>query len=379
MVAAYKALGIEARNMDINIVRYRGREVDHRVEWGVAGGVTVAAALIWAAASGALSPSGKATLSNVDNYDVNNMAYQHGAFADLMVAARPHGMGGAFVGLSDDANAMAYNPAGMWRAQGRNLTAGYMYYNFGSGYFPYVYSGYVNKVTRTLAHGQALLTSSGGDYGESETQVITSFCKLFDDWSDKARPFALGASVKFLMMNAGPAKGDVYAWQDYAVRGGGFGASLDLGGQIELTERITAGLLLKDIISTISYKNTSTGQGYTEGVPANIVIGGHYRMMNTMNLVLDGNKSLYEDSEDNVRMGLERWLFGNALALRIGMSQNFSMISMRRYHFGAGVEKDFNNRKSHVSVDYSYEYFKTDDGEYGDMSGSQRFSLGYKF
>ncbi len=378
-VGAYKILKIETRNVDINIVKYKGREIKNKLEWAIAGGVTTAAAILYASSSGALSPSGKNKNLSTTKYDINNFANQHGAFGDLMIAARPHGMGGAFVGLSDDANAMAYNPAGMWRAEGRNVTAGYMDYRYGSGSLPYVYSGYVNHVTRTISHGQAIITSNSDDIGSSETQVITSFSKVFDDISDRMRPFSLGVNVKFLMMTVSPAKNDVYAWQDNAVEGGGFGGSLDIGSQFELSERITVGLLLRDILSTISYKNTSTGENYSEGVPANLVIGGHYRLMNTLNLVLDGNKSLYNDAEDNVRLGMEKWLFRNVLALRIGMSQNFSMESMRRYHFGLGIDCPIKVLKTRIGADYSYEYFKTDEGDYGDLSGAQRFSLGLKF
>jgi long-subunit fatty acid transport protein len=295
-----------------------------------------------------------------------------------MYNARPHGMGGAFAGLSDDANGMAYNPAGIVRAKRRSFTASYLHYRFGYGSYPYVYSGYVNKVTRTMSHGQALITSPSSTFGSSETQVITSFAKVFDDIRENLRPFSVGVNLKFLMFTASKGTDDVYAWRDYAVEGGGFGAVLDVGAQFELTERITAGLLLKDLVGTVRYKNVSTGETYTEGVPANIVIGGHYRLLNTVNLVLDGNKSLYRDTEDHVRLGMEKWLF-NVLALRIGMSQNFSMESNRRYHFGLGLDWAFKKLKHRIGVDYSYEYFPLNHSNYMDLSGAQRFALNYKF
>jgi len=371
--------GLEPQGLSITLVKYRGKEVNHKLEWGIAGGSAVAAAVIWGMASGALSPSGDKNADlEVSEYDLSNPAYERGAFVDLACAARPHGMGGAFIGLSDDANAMAYNPAGMVRADQRNVTAGFMNYRFGYGSYPYFYSGYVNKITRTMSHGQALLTSGSDEFGSTETQVITSFAKLFDEVRENWLPFSIGINLKFLMLTANKATNEVYAWQDNAVEGGGFGASVDIGTQIQLTERITAAILLKDLVGTISYTNTTTGESYKEGVPTELVIGGHYRVFNTLNLVMDGNKSLYTDTEDLVRLGLEKWFF-NVLAIRLGMSQNFAMDSHRRYHMGAGLNWEFKRLKQRVGVDYSYEYFPMESSEYMDLSGAQRFALNYAF
>ncbi|MFH0920029.1 MAG: hypothetical protein V1913_06670 [Fibrobacterota bacterium] len=381
MAGVCQLLNLELKDIDITLVKYKGREVNHKMEWAVAGGLTVAAAVVYGILSGALSPSGAQNDAlTVTDYDMDNLAYQHGAFADLMYSARAHGMGGAFIALSDDANAMAYNPAGMVRAAQRSFTAGYLRYNFGYATYPYFYTGYVNKVTRTLSHGEAIITSSGKAFGSSETQIITSVAKVFDEVSDKLRPFSVGASLKFLMLTADKATDEVYAWQENAVSGGGFGGAIDLGAQFELTDRITAALLLRDLFSTVKYTNTTTGKQYREGVPANIIVGGHYRLHNTLNLTLDGNKSLYTDTEDNIRMGLEKWVF-DVLALRIGMSQNFSMESQRRYHFGLGLDIAFKQLKQRMGADYSYEYFKMGDSKdkYEDLSGAQRFALSYKF
>lgn len=365
--------------LSITVVPYKGRAVNHKLEWSIMAGVTVAAAFIWGSGSGALSPEGELNEDlEVSEYDMSNPAYQRGAFGNMAFNARPHGMGGAFVALSDDANAMAYNPAGMVRAAGREVTAGYLNLPFEYGSYPYFYTGYFNKITRTMSHGQALVTSSSPAFGSTETQVITGFAKLFDDIRENWRPFSVGANVKFLMFTAKKATDDVYAWQENAVEGGGFGASVDLGAQFELTERITAGLLLKDIVSSVSYTNTTTGYKYSEGVPANLVIGGHYRLFNNMNLVLDGNKSLYQDVPDNVRLGGEMWLW-NVLAVRLGMSQNFAMDAHRKGHFGTGLKWDFKRLKQRIGVDYSYEYFPLSDADYMDLSGSQRFALNYSF
>src|SRR3989339_1733167 len=47
------------------------------------------------------------------------------AFDDIAPGVRPAAMGGAFTALSDDANAIYYNPAGLYRLQNNELIASY--------------------------------------------------------------------------------------------------------------------------------------------------------------------------------------------------------------------------------------------------------------
>src|SRR5437763_1288043 len=42
-----------------------------------------------------------------------DLSSEQGAFADIGYGARPMGMGGAYVGLSDDSYALLWNPAGL--------------------------------------------------------------------------------------------------------------------------------------------------------------------------------------------------------------------------------------------------------------------------
>ncbi|MBL8025329.1 MAG: hypothetical protein JNL74_02900 [Fibrobacteres bacterium] len=374
--AIAKLFGHPEPENGLTVKPYRGKEIKRHIEWGVVGIVAVAGALSYAASQGILSPTGeKGTLETVTGSAA--LANQRGAFGDLMMNARPHGMGGAFIALSDDGNALAYNPAGLTRLNSRIASAGYLQFNSGDESVPYFYAAYAGPVTGTISQGIAL-QASPASYGSSETKVIIGAAKLFDDPDGKRRPFSIGINAKFLMFSAAKATGSVYSFQENAVEGTGFGFAFDLGAQIQLSDRITAGILLKDIYSRISYTNTTLGSSYTEGIPQALIIGGHYRLMNTVNLVLDGHKSLFADVEDHVRLGIEKRLM-EVLALRIGMSQNFSMESNRRYHAGFGIDAPLSKGKQRLSADYSYEYFHTDGEAYGDLSGSQRFAVSARF
>jgi hypothetical protein len=375
-IAIAKLLGLPEPDNGLTVRPYRGKEINRKVEWGVAGLAVVAGALTYAASAGYLSPKG--TEKNLEEASSpSTLANQRGVFADLMMNARPHGMGGAFVGLSDDGNALAYNPAGLTRVHSRIFTAGFLHFTSGEYSLPYAYTSYAAPVTGTIAHGIALLTAPSA-FGSSEAQIIIGAAKLFDDPDGKRRPFSVGLNAKVLMMSASKASETIFSFQENAVEGSGFGTSFDLGAQIQLSDRITAGLLLKDLFSYVSYTNVSTGYTYSEGVPPALIIGGHYSLMNTVNLVLDGHKSLFADVEDHVRLGIEKKIV-EIFAIRVGMSQNFSMESNRRYHAGFGIDAPLGRGKQRLSADYSYEYFHTDGEAYGDLSGSQRFAVSARF
>ena len=49
----------------------------------------------------------------------------YGSFDELNIGARPQGLGGAFVAISDDANALFYNPAGISNLKKSELTSNY--------------------------------------------------------------------------------------------------------------------------------------------------------------------------------------------------------------------------------------------------------------
>ena len=61
---------------------------------------------------------------NAEDVDIHKNAGTSGAaFLKIEAGSRPAGLGGAFVGLADDVNAVFYNPAGLTSIEDRELTA----------------------------------------------------------------------------------------------------------------------------------------------------------------------------------------------------------------------------------------------------------------
>lgn len=133
------------------------------------------------------------------NSKVGTTAY---GFLKIDVSARSTAMGGAFVGLSDDASALYFNPAGLIQMETRHFFTTYNNYlsDIQSGFLGYVhpYSDnlrlggsicYFNygSLTRTDDQGVNL-----GTFGASDFAMAVSLARLLNN------RFSLGATGKFI-------------------------------------------------------------------------------------------------------------------------------------------------------------------------------------
>jgi hypothetical protein len=133
------------------------------------------------------------------NSKVGTTAY---SFLKIDVGARSTAMGGAFVGLSDDAAALYFNPAGLVKMEKRSFYTTYNNYitDIQSGFLGYVHPysedlrlgvsiSYFNfgSITRTDQLGTDL-----GTFGASDFAVALSLAKLINP------NLSLGATGKFI-------------------------------------------------------------------------------------------------------------------------------------------------------------------------------------
>ncbi|MFP4520897.1 MAG: hypothetical protein ACLFQK_02000 [Fibrobacterota bacterium] len=360
-------LGSSLPEVSIKIGQYKGKQYDRQKEWYLSAGASSLIGLAWM-----MSVKGDGLVEGFDkdsHYEKTDASLSSltGAFPDRIgYGGRARGMGGAYTALSDDAPGIIYNPAGLVRVKGRSASYSYLkQFNIQS----YNFVGFAGKITRTRAHGQAVLFS--GDELMSEATVITSYAHLFENIHKLIRPVSAGINVKFRMASFKNPED----YNDASV-GSGSGLGLDLGMQTKLSDRITFGLVMKDIFDYISYTNDLTEDSYTESVPMNLVIGGHYKASRTVNLVLDGRKG-FGDSHDNISLGGEKYFFNNIVALRTGLSHDFSFYKNIRWNMGGGINYDVMDNKN-IGLDYAFEYSRTED-QSDLLSGIHRFSLNFRF
>jgi len=200
---------------------------------------------------------------------------------EIGVGARPLGMGKAFTGIADDGSAIFTNPAGLSQnkaltviSMSGNLMSEVPYTVIGASYpalngnvaIGYVGLG-VSEINETvLVNGTPEVTGGQGSYTNSAINL--SYATQLKNVSyGMIKSPDVGATLKII--NQGLSSGSFEG-------GGGTGFDLDLGARAKLTEDMSAGLLIKNIIPGNNFKS--------DEIPMSIV-GGITKKFNNLNLL----------------------------------------------------------------------------------------------
>jgi hypothetical protein len=265
-----------------------------------------------------------------------------GAFVDIGYGARPMGMGGAFTGLADDQNAVLWNPAGLMQLKGSGVS--FMWAKQ-LGFIPYNYLVYARPLGESQRLGAALIYS--GDEVLSETTAIISYASSLKYLGKTFSPFSLALNLKFRWASFGnnpepdPEK----------VTGDALGYGLDLGLMWKISDKVSAGMLFRDLYNDINW-NSSVSGDYSEAVPSEYTLGVAYRPSVNSIITLDLRKALYRDTEDRLMLGLEQKFF-RTICLRAGWGQNVGgHYSNQDIAFGLGLYHSL--KRLDFSFDFAY-------------------------
>jgi long-subunit fatty acid transport protein len=268
------------------------------------------------------------------------------AFLDVGYGARPMGMGGAFVALADDANAVLWNPAGLVLLRRAQLTG--MYANQ-AGLVPCGFVGYVRPHWQRIGLGAGVIYS--GDAALQEMTLLLSAAR-------RVTPdLAVGLSVKTRW--AGYGHNPEGAWDpgggNRQVQGHALGFGCDLGVLYAVGQRTMVGLMWRDILAPVSWdahNEVRTARGGGESVPMALALGAAQRLGDDVAVSLNLDQSLTADTADRIRMGYENRLW-DMLFLRLGYGQQINATPDRLYAVGLGVAGDV--RESwHLQFDMAY-------------------------
>ena len=282
------------------------------------------------------------------------------AFVDIGYGARPMGMGGAFVALADDANAVLWNPAGLARLQNSQLTGMYARQ---MGLVPYGFMGFAQPVSPRSSLGAGVISS--GDAALRETTALLSV-------AHRLRPgLCLGLSAKARMATYGNNPDG--AWDpdgtgNRQVTGRGLGLGIDLGLLYDLTDRTSLGLIWRDILAPVSWQadnETGTARGGGEGVPMTLVMGTAHRWSEDVTMSLSLDRSLHQDAADRLAAGYENRLW-DLIILRAGYGQEITADPDRLYSLGLGLEHDL-SATWNLAFDFAYLFH--------DLANTPRISL----
>jgi len=245
---------------------------------------------LWRTAAGALAVL---ALLNPAGAPAQTVSDLPAAFVDIGYGARPMGMGGAFVALADDANAVLWNPAGLVRLESSQLTGMYARQ---MGLIPYGFIGFAQPVSYRSSLGAGVISS--GDAALREMSALLSV-------AHRLRPgLSLGLSAKARMATYGNNSDG--AWDpdgtgNRQVTGRALGFGFDLGLLYDLTEQTSLGLLWRDILAPVDWQadnEAGTARGGGEGVPMALVMGTAHRWSDEVSMSLSLDRSLHSDGTD---------------------------------------------------------------------------------
>ncbi len=193
---------------------------------------------------------------------------------DIGMGARALGMGGAFVAIADDANAIYYNPAGLTYVEGHNVTSLYSSL-LGAG--NYLGAGYAQT---NLGVGVVSLMSTvteRDEYGNPGASFGYRENGLMGGYAGKFGMFSLGAALK-LYSQAAPGNS-------------GFGVTADVGALTDLPPiqglpmaGIRVGAVARNFIGEVKYQS-----GHSDPFDPVFVIGASMKPIRKLTVALDFN------------------------------------------------------------------------------------------
>ncbi len=283
-----------------------------------------------------------------------------GAFADLPLGVRPAGMGGAYTALSNDGNAVFYNPAATAFVSFASLTAtATRLFNM----VPATYLGvhYPAKNTSWLAGVQQI----GDDLMRETTLAVAVAVRAQHIFPASFRriPFFDRMALSLTLRARLASFGNDPSGGENRITGSGSGYAMDLGYFVHLN-RLRLGATLHDLIGHFQWRSSGRGS-YVQNMPRRLSLGIAYAEP-SLRFSLDMYPSLYRDLPDRVAVGLETNLV-TWLVLRAGVTQNVGGLSENKFvTLGFGVYR-LKLKTMYLAIQGGYRT--------GDIASTYQFSI----
>ena len=225
------------------------------------------------------------------------ISFAIGQYDQLFIGTRPLSMGGAFIAVADDANAITWNPARLPGLRRTEFTSTYAnLYNLG---ITQSYMGFVKPFSDRVALG-----FDWSSVGYDDNELAYSENKLnFAVGVQPNKLFSFGLNLKYLMRDM---------LLDEASYGKSSGGGYDAGLLIQPLKNLKMGLGLYDLGGTsVSYKDKTTetilGQAFKLGIS--------YMPINGLTIA--------GDLGDRFHLGAE-YIIASRVSLRAGVQQDMS-------------------------------------------------------
>ena len=267
-----------------------------------------------------------------------------GSFIDIGYGARASGMGFAYTGLAEGADAVIWNPAGLGQAETMDFSVMHVnQYNMVN--YDYV-GGVIPILNDQHRIGFALLTS--GDDLLREHALYTAYSFNYQN-------LYVGGALKFRLNSFGNntlrpddyivfEPDEITSVFNQQIQGSGFGLGIDLGVLYKITERVQLGLTLRDAYAPFWWDSETAGASdvsakgsYEEGIPMELVLGGAYNFQGRTIITTDFIPTLSDGTSDALRVGAEH-TFIDIISIRAGLEERFRKFDLDQYTFGFSLK-----------------------------------------
>ncbi len=267
------------------------------------------------------------------------LAHIPASFLDIGYGARPMGMGRAYTALANDAYALNWNPAGLMRGSTPRLS---FFHTRQFNLIPYSMAVYAHPSgDRSWTHGEGIIVS--GDDALRETTLLFGFAY---DMQEYVSNLTVGSTVSYHVASFGN-NSDGRVGQ---ITGSAVGLSVDIGLLYSVSEWISAGVVLGNVIDFMSWNTTGLGT-YVQGNPMTLRVGFALQPNPKTVLGLDLEKALHPDTRNHLHVGVERTIHQH-VDVRGGVFQGLDTLSGLNYSIGFGVH--YPNSFADSRIDMAY-------------------------
>ncbi len=294
------------------------------------------------------------------------------AFNDIGVGARPLGLGGAFVALADDSNAVNYNAAGLSYFEQIHVGAthaqrfnGLVNYNTIGGVIPFSSIG-------TLGVNVGILAEDSEIYREQTLRFTYGRTII--------KQLGIGINLKHLNLSYDDAN-EFVKENTYFTQTSSSTFTLDLGLLAKPFNSLSIGISVENLVPA----DVSISDSNTDSVPLNIRAGIAYRLESIAEMsvqgaaisnLLKGTLATVEltsrDGELYTRTGLEMWI-NKTIGVRGGFGINNGNNSSTTISLGGSAKIPISGAA--LQLDYGFQLLT---GDFQDNT-TQRFSVNLLF
>ncbi len=277
-------------------------------------------------------------------------------FLKIGIGARPIGIGGTYIGISDDINSIWWNPAGLGPMGQNEVTASYI------NWFQGVNIGCVGYGLPTETFGVFGIGINYLTFGNMPATEIDNYGNIID----KGAVFSAQDAALNLAYGIDIVNNTLYV-------GGNIKSVLQTIEQQSATAfMMDLGILLKSNFINIGFVIQNLGKGVRfekdeNELPTTLKLGASHKLFNNnLTLALDVNYPVW-DNEINGHFGVE-YLYNNLVAVRIG----YKTTTIKDLNALSGLSFGFGIKYHRFGLDYAF-------SPYGDLGYTHYVSLDMKF